>query len=100
MFGLLPKGHRATKGSAAGRVLFFARVQTSCQQKTHCTEARSVATAPPRLLGPRFLPPRLPGERRDPGTTELWMAAKRTSNRQDLRSTEGEIGRASCRERV
>src|SRR5690625_7793109 len=30
---------------------------------------------------------RLPGERRDPGTTELWMATKRTSNRHDLRST-------------
>src|SRR5690625_6602269 len=30
---------------------------------------------------------RLPGERRDPGTTELWMATKRTSNRHNLRGT-------------
>src|SRR5690625_6693308 len=36
-----------------------------------------MAAAPPRLLGPRFPTPRFPGERRDPGTTELWMAAKR-----------------------
>src|SRR5690625_3508192 len=32
---------------------------------------------------------RLPSERRDPGTTELWTATKRASNRHGLRSTEG-----------
>src|SRR5690625_2329790 len=34
---------------------------------------------------------RLPGERRDPGTTELWMATKRASNRHGLGSTEGAV---------
>gem|GEM_PF-5355249 len=38
---------------------------------------------------PAFLPPRFPGERRDPGATELWMAAKRTLTHHGLRSTEG-----------
>src|SRR5690625_4696916 len=31
----------------------------------------------------------LPGERRDPGTTEHWVAARRTSNHHGLRGTEG-----------
>src|SRR5690625_5026567 len=34
---------------------------------------------------------RLPGERRDPGTTELWMATKRASNRHGLGSTQGAV---------
>src|SRR5690625_3456612 len=38
---------------------------------------------------PAFLPPRFPGERRDPGTTEHWMATRRTSSRQGLCGTEG-----------
>src|SRR5690625_660619 len=38
-----------------------------------------------------FLTPRFPGERRDPGTTEHWVATKRTSDYQGLRSTEGAI---------
>src|SRR5690625_1011192 len=49
--GRQPKGHRATMTSAAQRGLFFKRAQAPCQQKTYCTEVRSVATAPPRLLG-------------------------------------------------
>src|SRR5690625_454497 len=36
-------------------------------------------------------PPRLPGESRDPGTTELWAATKRTSNHYSLRGTEGAV---------
>src|SRR5690625_118826 len=52
--GRQPKGHRPTMTSAAQRVLFFKRAQAPCQQKTYCAEVRSVATAPPRLLGPRF----------------------------------------------
>src|SRR5690625_2873117 len=28
--------------------------RASCRRKAHCTEVRSVAAAPPRLLGPRF----------------------------------------------
>src|SRR5690625_2280916 len=52
--GRQPKGHRATAASVAQRVLFFKRAQAPCQQKTYCAEVRSVATAPPRLLGPRF----------------------------------------------
>src|SRR5690625_4261200 len=39
----------------------------------------------------RFPTPRFPGERRDPGTTELWMAAKRTSGHYSLRSTESAV---------
>src|SRR5690625_739619 len=31
---------------------------------------------------------RFPGERRDPGTTERWVATRRTSNYHSLRSTE------------
>src|SRR5690625_3402126 len=64
---------------------------SSGRPKTHCVEVRSAAAAPPRLLGPRFPIPRFPGKRRDPGTTELWMATKRASNRHGLRSTEGAV---------
>src|SRR5690625_4608424 len=39
----------------------------------------------------RFSTPRFPGERRDPGTTEHWAAARRTSNHHDFRSTEGAV---------
>src|SRR5690625_558667 len=63
-------------------------IRSSCRRIACCVEVRSVATAPPRFLGPRFLPPRFPGERRDPGTTELWTATKRTSSHQGLCGTE------------
>src|SRR5690625_198961 len=87
--GRQPRGHRTTKGSAARRVLSFKSAQASCRRKARCAEVRSVTAAPLRFLGPRFPTLRLPGERRDPGTTELWMATKRTSDRQGLRGTEG-----------
>src|SRR5690625_1552200 len=64
---------------------------SSGRPKTHCVEVRSAAAAPPRLLGPRFPIPRFPAKRRDPGTTELWMATTRASNRHGLRSTEGAV---------
>src|SRR5690625_7669715 len=32
----------------------FKRAWASCRRKTYCAEVRSVATATPRLLGPRF----------------------------------------------
>src|SRR5690625_5798339 len=88
----------------------FKRTRASCWRNIRCAEVRPVGVAPPRFLGPRFcggnegrarrnrksaegqsggeLSHRLPGERRDPGATELWMATKRASNRHGLRSTE------------
>jgi len=69
----------------------FKRTRTPCQQKIRCDEVRSVAAALPRLLGPRFPIPRFPGERRDPGTTERWVAARRTLNHHSLRGTEGAV---------
>src|SRR5690625_2769824 len=78
-----------------GARCLFKSTQASCQQKTRCAEVRSVATAPPRLLGPCFPAPRFPGERRDPGTTELWTATKRTSSHQAFRSTEGAVRQES-----
>src|SRR5690625_5002223 len=32
----------------------FSGIRTPCRRKARCAEARSVAAAPPRLLGPRF----------------------------------------------
>src|SRR5690625_2299705 len=52
--GWQPKGHRATKGSAARRVLLFKRAQAPRRWKAYCIEVRSVATALPWFLGPRF----------------------------------------------
>src|SRR5690625_284242 len=87
--GRQPKGHRAAKGSAARRVLFFKRAQAPRRRSAYCAEVRSVAAGPPRPLDPRFPTPRFPGEGRDPGTTEHWTATKRTSSRQGLCGTEG-----------
>ena len=43
----------------------------ACQRKARCTGARSVAAAPPQLLGLSLsYPHRFPGERQDPRTTE------------------------------
>src|SRR5690625_4099915 len=71
-----------------GACCFFKSAWASCRQKARCAEVRAVAAAPLRLLGPRFPAPRFPGERRDPGTTEHWLAAKRTSSHHGLRGTE------------
>src|SRR5690625_306121 len=89
--GRQPKGHRATKGSAARSAEAFKELCTLYRWNTCCAEVRSVAAAPPRFLGPRFPTLRFPGERRDPGTTELWTATKRTSDHQGLCSTEGAV---------
>src|SRR5690625_265349 len=80
--GRQPKGHRAAKGSAARRVLFFKRAQAPRRRSAHSAEVRAVAAGPPRPLDPRFPTPRFPGEGRDPGTTAHWTATKRTSGRQ------------------
>src|SRR5690625_1857874 len=71
--GWRPEGHRATKGSAARRVLFFKRAQAPCRRKAHCAEVRAVAAAPPRFLGLslsyRSDARRAPGAR-DPGALD------------------------------
>src|SRR5690625_218638 len=65
--------------------------RTPCPQRAQYAEVHSVTTAPPWLLGPRFLTPRFPGECRDPGTTEPWAATRRTSNHHGFRSTGGAV---------
>src|SRR5690625_5577558 len=52
-------------------------------------EGRAVIGRPRRSQALGELSHRLPSERRDPGTTELWTATKRTSNHHSLRGTEG-----------
>src|SRR5690625_1217232 len=89
--GRQPRGHRTAMASAARRVPSFKSAQASCRRRTRCAEVRSVPAAPLRFLGPRFPTPRLPGERRHPGTTGLWTAIKRASNRTGPRSTEGAV---------
>src|SRR5690625_3033395 len=52
-------------------------------------EGRAVIGRPRRSQALGELSHRLPSERRDPGTTELWTATKRASNHHSLRGTEG-----------
>src|SRR5690625_1684576 len=83
------------------RCRLFYRTRTWYQRKAHCAEVRSVATAPPRLLGPRFrkgnplscadLSHRFPGESRDPGTPEPWVTARRAMNHHHLHQPEGAV---------
>src|SRR5690625_5661694 len=82
------------------RVLF--RSESSTPARSCSTTLEHRAGEVPTALGPfcgsgaiaapgplAFLPPRFPGERRDPGTTEHWTATKRTSGHQGLCGTEG-----------
>src|SRR5690625_6916415 len=67
----------------------FRSLQTSHQRKTHCTEVRLDRHCSIAAPG---LPLSYPSSSRrtpEPGTTEFWTAAKRTSDHQGLRGTEG-----------
>src|SRR5690625_5346665 len=44
--------HHGLRGTE--RAVFCKEPRASLQRKAHCTEVRSVATAPPRPLGPRL----------------------------------------------
>src|SRR5690625_6249473 len=74
-------GHRAGRRPAALRSVLWQRHHRGSWAPAFAGETKGGSTEEDYF--------RFPGERRDPGTAELWMATRRTSSRYGLRGTEG-----------